>query len=389
MFSVYFLNLYIEGYVYDVFIRVFFGIVSTLLTNAISIAVLYVMIRHQSLQIYKSYKYIMIGITLWGLLCGIPISLAVTKGQDRTLTDWSYLYQATRFGSILLNILMYIYIQIIVIRRGYAKSPLSNDLYSGQANNNAYRPADPVVILSNRMKYYPVIQVITRVCVSYHELKYGYGYDYTASSSPYYKSSCILYALTLPSAAIGYFIVFLTVTPGAWSHFLNGWRRLFGLEIDNTFENNKIESLNRYKSRSRSRGEGLSSNISDSVLSKSILADDATDSDNETGYPERLSNQSRESSTYTDTSSYSHKYNFDYCDEDELSCAIVDLYGSTNSSDGRAYSIGSRIEENKGLADSPQQTFYNRKPMNTSDRDSPTPSTGISKNNSQDGAACI
>jgi hypothetical protein len=82
------------------------------------------------------------------------------------------------------------------------------------------RPAnDPIVALSARIKYYPLVQIIAVSGSALYEIPYGFTPEsYEDSSNTFRNIVLYYYAFTYPLAGLGYFIVFLLYQPKAYSH---------------------------------------------------------------------------------------------------------------------------------------------------------------------------
>jgi hypothetical protein len=81
---------------------------------------------------------------------------------------------------------------------------------------------DLLVILAARLKYYPLVQIITLVGTAWWEFEYGFHLSSLDGNTQFSVSksfSFYLFCICAPSASIGYFIVFLLVHPLAWKRF--------------------------------------------------------------------------------------------------------------------------------------------------------------------------
>lgn len=65
------------------------------------------------------------------------------------------------------------------------------------------------------------MQIICRVFAAWKEESCGFYYDDEASSSTACTAALYLASITQPAAGIGFFIIFLVVSPGAWEHLVH------------------------------------------------------------------------------------------------------------------------------------------------------------------------
>ena len=92
----------------------------------------------------------------------------------------------------------------------------------------------PILELSRRIKYYPVVQVVCLLGLTW----YFFGYDLhlfgPQHSATYQTIAWYAYCVLSPAAGIGYFIVFLIVQPFAYKRLRQRFRELMGLPVDRT-----------------------------------------------------------------------------------------------------------------------------------------------------------
>ena len=116
------------------------------------------------------------------------------------------IYNSIRVASIAINIVAY----------AYAACKLR---YAAGASNTI-SGSEALQILSARLKYYPICQVVTRFYPTCYEFYFGLnsqGFAQPGSMSG--RASLYAYCFFLPSAGIGYLCVFLIMQPDAMSHF--------------------------------------------------------------------------------------------------------------------------------------------------------------------------
>ena len=72
-------------------------------------------------------------------------------------------------------------------------------------------------VLSMRMIYYPLMQAVTVLPASIYESLYGI-HQADPNNNTQFAVDCI-FAITAPSAGIGYLVIFLVMQPNAYKHF--------------------------------------------------------------------------------------------------------------------------------------------------------------------------
>ena len=210
-------------------LRCISGIATTLWSNVISYVVLYVVITLKAFNVNNNFNMIFTCIFIPAILIGVILPYAIATNNNNLAYIFEQIYFWIRILSIIINIIFYIILTIILQKYNHNTIHYSND---------------PIAILAFRMKYYPLIQIITRLAASWYETKYGYTYNYLYSYSIIEKFSIILYSITFPSAGIGYFLIFLIVTPGAYIHFIKSIKYNYYYILYYITNNNNINNLN-------------------------------------------------------------------------------------------------------------------------------------------------
>lgn len=140
------------------------------------------------------------------------------------------------FYSLLLASIAY---SIIVIGLIYREVP---GVISFEKNN-------PVLELNNRLIYYPIIQIVTFVPVTWYvflhpSVRDDDDYNNMSENLNIYKASFCRYSIFNYSTGIGFFIVFLKVTPNAYKFLIKSTKVFFGYTIDSNSETNSIRDSN-------------------------------------------------------------------------------------------------------------------------------------------------
>ena len=202
-----------------IFFRFYAGLVTTLWTNAIMLLVYYIVKTQKTLPINLHFPYWFAGINIYGFVVGIIIAESFERDPTSLIFfTSSNLYYWTRIASIIINIIIYGYLQFIMNTR---KRPMG----SAQVARGALADQkDPVRALVNRMKYYPIVQIICRGAATWFECQYGFStYNFIEQATLSYRAADIIYVITLPSAGIGFFFVFVINSPGTLQYLTAGF----------------------------------------------------------------------------------------------------------------------------------------------------------------------
>lgn len=270
-------------------IRTLMGIATTLCTNMISFVILYAVYYLQVINVSKNLITVFSIIFLPSLIIAlVEISSAVTN--QIILNNWiTSFYYWFRIASICLNILIYFIMRLKIYRQ----------------NKTSTVDSDPIKALAFRMAYYPIVQVICRIGAAWYEFSYGYAQSFgdTSMMPALQQASLVLYTLTLPSAGLGYFIVFILVTPGAMDELL----KLLCIRVD---EDSGIIVIDKDDSRTCS---------SISMSSTTLNIERSSGSPSQTNPLQMFGTKDFDSGRSSQRSSTS---SFRYCDENSLTYAI-------------------------------------------------------------------
>lgn len=206
----------------DYFITIGMGIVVTLWTNVI-ISILYITVLNIRPNLLKDYFYtIFWAVNLSGLIF-VTIYVTLINTILPIYNGLFIFYDCFRLVSIIYNFVIVglIYYKI----RNYNKN-------------------NPIFELTNRLIYYPIVQIITRIPPTWYELQFevvNYNDDITTTKIV----SLMFYSIFLYSAGIGFFFVFLTVQPNAYKFFKNSIKSFFGYNnnINNDDDNSNSEDV--------------------------------------------------------------------------------------------------------------------------------------------------
>lgn len=172
-------------------------------------------------------------VTICAVVAIVSISIGAINGTVcyamPTYYDIYWLYFGVRFISIVLNALLYIVVSVLLnlpYRSTWFNWTLSD--FAVRRKTNAL-----LVILVSRLRYYPLVQILTQVWSIWWDLEFGFDPYVTASfndlSLPQ-KICNYLFAITSPWAGIGYFAIFLYIQPSAYHIFrVTMLRWMYGL----------------------------------------------------------------------------------------------------------------------------------------------------------------
>jgi hypothetical protein len=195
------------AFYFQEFLSSYAGAATALWTNVVSGVVMYLVVTRKSMDIEKQYCYFFSFISTISLL--LAVTGCVYLNSDVRKRDICYdAYIAFRGVSILFNIVSY-----FVISRNLNEIGISSRYSSIRA---------PLQLLSSRIKYYPIVQILSRAWPTYYEIAYGFSKLHNkvyAVNNMQEIVSLYLFAFFLPIAGIGYFIVFLSMQPLAWHNF--------------------------------------------------------------------------------------------------------------------------------------------------------------------------
>lgn len=312
-------------------IRSMSGLWATFLTNVISFIIVYTVWTLTPISVSSHLSMIRILIFGPSSLLGILVPMTLFSSSNLAFTIVSQIYYWARILSIIFNITSYL--ALVYKLKAVIKYTSTLNI---QKNNITSHDGNPLASLVKRFKYYPIVQVLSRVCVAYYEEIYGHDYEYYHSFTIQKKIATLLYLITLPSAGLGFFIVFLVVSPGAIKLLKDDWNylmtKLFGevcydrfrRRLSSTYQDGDpifpIPPVSRPSTPADEDGLRLSDRSAPSELSWHESSNPNSTSGSDSS--KRRTGRGR----------------YDELDEDELSSEITRLY-STSSSGLRHYSL--------------------------------------------------
>jgi hypothetical protein len=185
------------------------GLWATFITNILSFVVLYTVWTSQVIDLAKNIRFILPTLFIPAALYGIITPYVIFYCSDYLVHIVSSVYFWIRVASIIFNICSYFGMLY--------KLHLMDSLWLPSPSSSVPKPTQsPLWALAHRFKYYPIVQIITRLPVAIHEYSYGHDYGYPADESLRAKISLLAYVFFLPAAGLGFFLVFIAVCPGAF-----------------------------------------------------------------------------------------------------------------------------------------------------------------------------
>lgn len=172
------------------FLSTTFGIAVALWTNVITCIVMHVVYHLHSVNVQAHFWKYSTGIMSFSIIFGSFYSVY----QKELLIP----YNAMILASIALNIFGY----VRIVRKLEAMGDASSKIM------------EPVQVLASRIRFYPIIQFVTRLMTSIYELRYGSELqNITGVQNVKQKVLLCIASTTLPLTGLGFFIIFLNMQP--------------------------------------------------------------------------------------------------------------------------------------------------------------------------------
>lgn len=215
-----------------IFINIFSSVMVSLWTNVISTLLFRIFSTTRSMHIMDYYFVIFGAITLFSLV--LATTMTLLSDHHDTYIGMCYLFLWVKIVSILFNIWVHLSIsrRFVMYYIGVVFVHLFFWFFANRLREMGFlskdRPAnDPIVALSARIKYYPLVQIIAVSGSALYEIPYGFTpSSYENNSNTFQNIMLFYYAFTYPLAGFGYFIVFLLYQPRAYSHLKDAINRL-------------------------------------------------------------------------------------------------------------------------------------------------------------------
>jgi hypothetical protein len=191
-------------YLYS-FVSFFAGLTATFWTNIISAMAYYIVRYIEPAKISKYFKHYFILATVPSLIFAIiATTIEASNSAHAQASKITHLtFNSLKLLSIIFNIGIYCLLQIRIYNMG---------------NQHSIAMVS-ICTLAARLKYYPIVQTITRLPATIYVFVYtgtGYANDHRASRI----FANFLYDLTTPLGGLGFFLVFMSMQPMAKHHFM-------------------------------------------------------------------------------------------------------------------------------------------------------------------------
>lgn len=212
-------------------------------TNLISCSLFSVVVYQENFSPTKKFATLRLLVVVPGFVVALLFALMVETHYKEVLSALVW----TQIASIVFNIAVHAAVSIklyrmqlqsyneairYVTRFSNLESDCEQPLMSHQeieqieGATNIY---EPVRELARRLQYYPIVQIVTMMGQIVYFLSYNMEYFGPTKDDTLHLVAWYGYSILTPSAGIGYFIVFLTVQPFAYSHLCTRIRRMCGL----------------------------------------------------------------------------------------------------------------------------------------------------------------
>ena len=137
--------------------------------------------------------------------------------------DWHVvffkLYYWIRFASILVNVLAWVVVSRKLSVMGFANPSTNKNGRQISKSGRTRSIVHPVTVLAGRLKWYPIVQAISRGGASWYEFVYGSSPGTYKNLTAAHTVALFLFAISTPLAGIGYFAIFLMMQREAMDIF--------------------------------------------------------------------------------------------------------------------------------------------------------------------------
>jgi hypothetical protein len=224
-----------------------FGALSVALwTNLISCSLFSVVVYQENFSPTKRFATLRILVVIPGLIVATLFALLIDTRYKEILSVLIW----TQIASILFNILVHAAVSIKLYKmrlQSYneaiqyvtrfsnlesdTEQPLLSHHEAEELAGGATNIYEPVSELARRLQYYPIVQIVSLLGQVYYFLAYNMNYFGTVRDDTRHVLAWYAYSILTPSAGIGYFIVFLSVQPFAYSHLCMRIRSMCGASV--------------------------------------------------------------------------------------------------------------------------------------------------------------
>lgn len=259
----------------------FGGLSNALWTNVISTFICYTVFTFKFIDILKYMRVLSV---LMYSLCFVLAIVSDVYLKTNELMD--QIYYSIRVSSILYN---FIVVSMLSIRLQHM-SMSSNSFWRPAIGGSAAAPLVETSVkdsdvalrwLVERVKYYPIVQVVSRMGALIYEAVFWK--EYTAnvvpseSSSVLFKALFLVFTILTPSTGILYFFIFLKTQPNIYEFFKANWHDLLLCHNKNRMDTSMFHGKEAQRQNSvasaRDEFEQLSNPPNPSIVSSGVLGD--------------------------------------------------------------------------------------------------------------------
>jgi len=213
-----------------VFFTSFGGVATSIWSNIISLVVVHIVSSMKTFDIEKRFAAMAVGVTGFSLVIATGAAITnpdPTNARSEAAVDWHpvffKLYYWIRFVSILVNVTAWVVVSRKLAVMGFAAPAADGRQLS--KNSRARNLVHPVTVLAGRLKWYPIVQMASRVGAAWYEITYGDSASTYKTPTQAHTIALVLFAIFTPLAGIGYFVIFLMMQREAADIFRRVVRR--------------------------------------------------------------------------------------------------------------------------------------------------------------------
>lgn len=141
-------------------IRCISGLASTFWTNVISFVVFYVVWNLKSFNIMGNFHYLFAIVAVPSIVIGLIVPIYLVS-DGLVFYVFSEIYFYLRLLSIIINMIIYIFLSIKLYQRDVNRLNFTT-FFNNPSSLFAPVAEDPISVLTHRMKFYPIVQIVTR-----------------------------------------------------------------------------------------------------------------------------------------------------------------------------------------------------------------------------------
>lgn len=196
------------------FVSFFGGLASTLWTNVLSLLLVVIIFKNTHVNVKQ--RYWRMGLAVFVPAASLAAAAVATSSLQELCPYNAVFWTAfsVRLVSIAFNVVCYL---LLVYRLGPSSSSSSSSSNSGGGRRKS-SAGFAVRVLASRLKYYALVQIVTRSTEASYELLFSlHGVSQPDDSwSRGRWAAYIAEAILCPAAGVGFLYIFLRMQPAAW-----------------------------------------------------------------------------------------------------------------------------------------------------------------------------